>query len=80
MCIRDRSNRLLEIANDQLSSSWESDWIKKCVHIGQFVKIKSSNERLEFLGIDLNGQMVAKNNEGELIKVQESSIEVDGIY
>ena len=78
--IEDLSNRLLEIANDQLSSSWESDWIKKCVHIGQFVKIKSSNERLEFLGIDLNGQMVAKNNEGELIKVQESSIEVDGIY
>ena len=50
------------------------------MHIGQFVKIKSSNERLEFLGIDSNGQMVSKNNEGELIKVQESSIEIDGIY
>ena len=78
--IEDLSNRLLEMASDQLSSSWESNWIKKCVHIGQFVKIKSSNECFEFLGIDSIGQMVAKNNEGELIKVQESSIEVDGIY
>ena len=78
--IDDLSSRLLEMASDQLSSSWESNWIKKCVHIGQFVKIKSSNELLEFLGIDSKGQMVSKNNEGELIKVQESSIEIDGIY
>ena len=78
--IEDLSNRLLEIASDQLSSSWESDWVKKCVHIGQFVKIKSSNERLEFLGIDSKGQMVSKSNKGEIIKVQESSIEIDGIY
>ena len=78
--IDDLTSRLLEMASDKLSSSWESNWIKKCVHIGQFVKIKSSNERLEFLGIDSKGQMVSKSNEGELIKVQESSIEIDGIY
>ena len=78
--IEDLSNRLLEIASDQLSSSWESNWIKKCVHIGQFVKIRSENEYLEFLGIDSDGQMISKNKEGELIKIQESSIEVDGIY
>ena len=71
---------LLRVSMNQISSTWESNWIKKCVHIDQFVKIKSSNEHLEFLGIDSNGQMVSKNKEGELIKVQESSIEVDGIY
>ena len=78
--IKALTNGLLDMAGNRISSDWKSEWIKKCVHIGQFVKIKSNNEYLEFLGIDSNGQMVARNKTGNLIKVQESSIEIDGIY
>ena len=78
--IKKLTDGLLLMSNDEISSDWESEWTKKCVHIGQFVKIRSENEYLEFLGIDSDGQMISKNKEGELIKIQESSIEVDGIY
>mgnify|MGYP005830486515 FL=1 len=78
--IKELTDGLLLMSNNEISGSWESEWIKKCAHIGQFVKIRSENEYLEFLGIDSDGQMISKNKEGELIKIQESSIEVDGIY
>ena len=46
--IKELTDGLLLMSNNEISSSWEAEWIKKCLPIGQFVKIRSENEYLEF--------------------------------
>ena len=68
---------MFKVSSTNILKYWWKKWNKR---MPENIKIRSENEYLEFLGIDSDGQMISKNKEGELIKIQESSIEVDGIY
>ena len=60
--------------------NWQSDWLENCVHINSKIKIASSNEEFFFQGIDHTGAALLRNNNGEIITYQESSLSVLNLY
>ena len=73
------TNRLINIADGKFNVGWTNDWLNNCVHMNKDIQIENTKEKLKFIGLGENGELIGLKN-GVQHKIVESSIKVEGLY
>ncbi len=72
-------NDLLDSIEKGFGNNWVNEWEKICVHLSEEVKLRNTDETVIFSGINSDGSMIAIKD-GVSVRVDESSISIEGVY
>jgi BirA family biotin operon repressor/biotin-[acetyl-CoA-carboxylase] ligase len=68
------SSKLYVFLEDDLDEDWSKRWTNLCIHNEKEIMLESNNEKLFFMGINHDGQLIGKNKDDKILFVNESSI------
>ena len=68
------SSKLFVFLEEDLDEDWSKRWTNLCIHNEKEIMLESNNEKLLFIGINHDGQLIGRNKDDKILFVSESSI------